>query len=143
MNEQRFCISCDKTLEKDPHGSDFTGQDVIPSIYGAVIFRGTGNYGSTVYDPMDGGHFLEVYLCDECILKKAEKIFHITSERKREEVTLVQNFNDYRERETKQHEYIEQYSDMEKKLHTLATFNGLKLQKPKRERSGELDDTQA
>lgn len=59
------CIICDKTL------SDVGSGDVNHP-YGAVVFHAMGQYGSTAFDPMDSS-FLEINVCDECLLKAADK----------------------------------------------------------------------
>lgn len=42
-------------------------------IDGGVSFHTHGNYGSEVFDPMNGT-YLEIYVCDDCLLDKKEKI---------------------------------------------------------------------
>ena len=37
----------------------------------AVSFKSPGNYGSTVYDTIDGSH-LEIIVCDKCLTKAGE-----------------------------------------------------------------------
>ena len=39
--------------------------------YGGLAFQSEGHYGSTVFDPMDGT-YLEVNICDECLLRASE-----------------------------------------------------------------------
>ncbi len=36
-------------------------------------FRTYGHYGSTIFDPMDGT-YLDVAICDECIMKNLKKV---------------------------------------------------------------------
>ena len=36
-------------------------------------FRTYGHYGSTIFDPMDGT-YLDVAICDECIMKNLNKV---------------------------------------------------------------------
>jgi len=39
--------------------------------YGAVMCSSSGNYGSTVFDPVMGGQVELVFnICDECLVKK-------------------------------------------------------------------------
>lgn len=42
------CICCDKVLETEPTDDPIT----IHPIYNGLIFRASGNYGSTIFDPM-------------------------------------------------------------------------------------------
>ena len=51
----------------------------IFSVYGGLIFRSTGNYGSHVFDPMptQKEEMLQVIICDECIRKNASRVKRI------------------------------------------------------------------
>lgn len=59
------CLICRTTAYKDKF-------DVV---YGMVFFNATGNYGSTVYDPVGGAirNYLRVSICDKCIKEAATK----------------------------------------------------------------------
>jgi len=57
MNKR--CLICEKAIEAD---------DV--AVRDATIWTSRGNFGSTVYDPVDGGSYLEALLCDECLRRK-------------------------------------------------------------------------
>lgn len=89
------CICCDRDLETEvfcnhpgcrshvSHPCEECGRSfnpmVIPLIYGGLVFRSTGNYGSTVFDPMPAKkkEMLQVVICDVCIKMKAKKVTHI------------------------------------------------------------------
>jgi len=43
---------------------------------GGVLFRGAGNYGSTVFDPIDGGGNLVIAVCDACLLARQMAVVH-------------------------------------------------------------------
>lgn len=65
------CIICDRTLEAEPmDGLTITG------VYDGLIFRATGNFGSTIFDPMptQREEVLQVIICDECIKRKIEYV---------------------------------------------------------------------
>lgn len=70
------CIICDKVIEIeqvfDNQASDLVSH--VGIIYGALICRTTGNYGSRVYDSMNSNEFLEFYVCDTCAIVKSDKI---------------------------------------------------------------------
>ncbi len=67
------CISCGKTL-RSALGSDWE-QDPPQ---GAVVFIATGNYGSTIYDPMFyGSEHLKIAICDTCLTKAAKRDYVI------------------------------------------------------------------
>jgi hypothetical protein len=67
----------------------FVGERVPP--LKATIFQACGNYGSEVFDRVsfhDNNTYLEVYVCDVCLKRKAELVSHC--ERKvTEEVTVI------------------------------------------------------
>lgn len=58
------CIVCKKALNSVPSGSHNHADN-------ANSFRATGQYGSTVFDPVDGS-YLEVNICDPCIVDAAK-----------------------------------------------------------------------
>lgn len=69
------CIVCKKPL-KDCGPQPFLHPSVtnppaenLP--LDGVAFQSYGNYGSRVFDPMDGT-FLEIYVCDDCLLQARE-----------------------------------------------------------------------
>ena len=54
------------------------GEETPPN--DGLLFISYGNYGSTVYDPLDGGQeYLLVVICDECAVAQAreQKVMHI------------------------------------------------------------------
>ena len=55
------CIVCGKLLK-----NVFEKCNNQPD--GATSFGSHGQYGSTIFDPMDG-HFLEINICDDCLTK--------------------------------------------------------------------------
>jgi len=62
------CIVCDKELESAlPEKFDDVDQP-----YAGTSFYAHGQYGSTIFDPMDGS-FLKINICDDCLDKKAKQ----------------------------------------------------------------------
>lgn len=66
---QLNCICCKRVLKAEPTENPL----VIPPVYSGIVFRSTGNFGSTVFDPMPIGaeEILQIIICDECIKWKA------------------------------------------------------------------------
>ncbi len=64
------CLICEKEIQVDAIAA-----------YNATFWTTSGNYGSGVYDPLNGRVFLEAIICDECLLRKKELI---------EEVVVIQ-----------------------------------------------------
>jgi len=64
------CFKCDKELEpvfkpdsdRDTNRWNFQPQE-------ATTFYSSGQYGSTVWDPMSNIHQLMINICDECMLQ--------------------------------------------------------------------------
>ena len=56
------CVICDKKLENVTDTQPYCG----------VAFSSGGNYGSRVYDPMDGS-IIEICVCDECLVVASNK----------------------------------------------------------------------
>lgn len=74
MNEVK-CICCDRILEEEPTDNPLT----IHPIYDGLIFRATGNFGSTIFDPMPTRkeEKLQVIICDDCIKMKVKSVTRI------------------------------------------------------------------
>ena len=53
------CLICEKEIKVDAIAA-----------YNATVWTSSGNYGSAVYDPLDGRVFLEAIICDECVIRK-------------------------------------------------------------------------
>lgn len=67
------CFRCDKELE--PALKDNKFKENQP--YAGTTFISHGHYGSTVFDPSwDSRTFLEINLCDECLVKNKKQILH-------------------------------------------------------------------
>lgn len=69
------CIVCGYQPEKAYNGCT----DNQP--YKATVFASTGHYGSTFFDPMTSGEFIEINICDECLNRAIDKqqILHYNS----------------------------------------------------------------
>jgi hypothetical protein len=61
------CFKCGKALENATRGPDGLAMNVNQPSEG-LSFKSYGHYGGTAFDPMDG-HFLEINICDLCLLK--------------------------------------------------------------------------
>ncbi len=74
-NPTKSCFHCGKDLF-----NVFEGPTNQPS--GALSFSSHGHYGSTSFDPMDGS-WLEINICDECVLSAAKfhRVLHIHNSR--------------------------------------------------------------
>lgn len=44
-----------------------------------LFFRATGNFGSTIFDPMDD-QFLEIIICDACVVDRQASLRHWANE---------------------------------------------------------------
>src|SRR5205085_40464 len=56
---QKRCLICEKDLVPD-----------VVAFQDATIWTCDGNYGSRVYDPLEGNVFLEAAICDACLVRK-------------------------------------------------------------------------
>ena len=81
------CISCDKKLERYHQGDmiDFPPMD-------AVHLQTHGNYGSKIFDSFPGPDMLELYVCDECLVKKAAKIYVLPSYKASRELETLEDY---------------------------------------------------
>ena len=73
--DQINCICCNRAVDMEIDANPL----VIGPVYDALIFRATGNFGSTVFDPIttDGEELLQVIICDNCIKRKIKRVTHI------------------------------------------------------------------
>lgn len=63
------CFRCGHDLEPTWEGSR--------DAWGGTTFRSSGNYGSTVFDPMSAAEELEVIICDGCLRTVARLAPHL------------------------------------------------------------------
>lgn len=111
MTMKTTCIVCDKDVVFGWPGDKGMNYDVNCTgvASDATIWRSHGNYGSTEFDSMHGGHWLEVLVCDECLKKKARQVRAVESDRQK----WVASFDDTYEalqakREARHKEWEEQ-----------------------------------
>lgn len=64
------CFTCGKNLESAIKKFEETENQP----YAGTTFSTHGQYGSTVFDPMNLNKWLEINICDDCMLKGRERI---------------------------------------------------------------------
>lgn len=69
------CICCDKELKEVGGGCEHQ-----PAY--AVMCNSSGNYGSTRFDPIEGGQELLFFVCDDCLVLRKERIYLVVTRRK-------------------------------------------------------------
>jgi hypothetical protein len=50
------------------------GKQVEVHPMGGLHFRSYGHYGSTIFDPIGTGEYLDVAICDLCIMKSLDSV---------------------------------------------------------------------
>lgn len=68
------CFVCSKDLEPCWEGSDAQFND-------AIMFTARGNYGSSVYDPVDSRRSLLINICDACLVERRDHVLEATEDR--------------------------------------------------------------
>jgi hypothetical protein len=68
------CIVCDKELDNLEYTTRGNGTKVEVHPMDGLHFRTHGHYGSTIFDPMGTGEYLDVAICDVCIMKNLDKV---------------------------------------------------------------------
>jgi hypothetical protein len=67
------CIVCSKKLDNwEYEGRNGTQVEVHPM--NGLHFQSTGHYGSQIFDPMGTGEYIDLAICDVCIMKNLDKI---------------------------------------------------------------------
>lgn len=85
------CIVCDRQLVNAVHGARNQPSE-------GVNFHTHGHYGSGVFDPMISTEAIEVNVCDQCLLAKADKVLFRREVIKREEHYEYMTFAEFGER---------------------------------------------
>ena len=67
------CIVCSKELDNLEYDNS-RGDKVEVHPMDGLRFRTYGHYGSTIFDPMGPGEYLDVAICDLCIKKNLDKV---------------------------------------------------------------------
>lgn len=78
MNEVS-CFCCNKEFRP----ATPEAPDEINHPQDGTVFIAWGNYGSTVHDPVESS-FLEINVCDECLVERADKVLIASLERGKE-----------------------------------------------------------
>ena len=68
------CIACGKELDNLEYTTRSNGTKVEVHPMNGLHFRTYGHYGSTIFDPMGTGAYLDVAICDVCIMKNLENV---------------------------------------------------------------------
>ena len=71
ISMKRNCFCCEKQINVE--GS------INGSAKDGTVWKTNGNYNSAVFDPM-GDDWLEIIICDECLIKKADLALFYTIE---------------------------------------------------------------
>jgi len=66
------CIVCSKELDNMEY--DMKGKKVEVHPMGGLSFRTYGHYGSVIFDPMGTGEYLDIAICDLCIMKNLDAV---------------------------------------------------------------------
>ncbi len=67
------CIVCSKELDNLQYEMR-DGKQVEVHPMGGLHFRSFGHYGSTIFDPIGTGEYLDVAICDLCIMKSLDSV---------------------------------------------------------------------
>lgn len=67
------CIACGKELDNLEYTTRSNGTKVEVHPMNGLHFRTYGHYGSTIFDPIDGT-YLDIAICDVCIMKNLDKV---------------------------------------------------------------------
>jgi hypothetical protein len=71
--EQKInCIVCNKEMDNWVYEHLGNKTEVHPM--DGLRFRTTGHYGSTIFDPVVTYEYIDVAICDLCIMKNLDKI---------------------------------------------------------------------
>jgi hypothetical protein len=83
------CIACGKELDNLEYISRSKGTKVEVHPMNGLHFRTHGHYGSTIFDPMGTGEYLDVAICDVCIMKNMDKVRGSGKEHLESEINIL------------------------------------------------------
>jgi hypothetical protein len=66
------CVVCSKELDNMEYDMKDKKVEVHP-MHG-LHFRTYGHYGSVIFDPMGTGEYLDIAICDLCIMKNLDAV---------------------------------------------------------------------
>lgn len=78
------CLSCDKSLpfegiESGPLISQNAAMH--PLVYGGIVFRSSGQFGSRLLDPIDSAdRALQIIICDQCLIQHKARVQPLVTE---------------------------------------------------------------
>lgn len=70
----RRCFKCGGELE-------LVHKDTPDQCHGGVTFETHGNYGSTVFDPVDATMSLVIVICDDCLVAGRTEVAQLVEKR--------------------------------------------------------------
>lgn len=82
------CIACGKELDNIEYTTRSNGTKVEVHPMDGLHFRTYGHYGSTIFDPIDGT-YLDIAICDVCIMKNLDKVRGSGKEKLEHEVDIL------------------------------------------------------
>lgn len=91
MSNAKPCIVCGRKLE---NALDLPKENNQPN--GGLAFTTHGHYGSTSFDPMDGT-WLEINICDPCIVAAQQAGKVLLGERETDEQITDNNYKNWEE----------------------------------------------
>lgn len=71
-----YCFICEKPIPVDD-----------AAVYGGTVWRTTGNFGSRVYDSVNDGTYLEIVICDECLVTRKQHVVEVVTMHQVKEVS--------------------------------------------------------
>ncbi len=74
---QRKCFVCEKQLLGSRDNS--IEQDLREHPFDALCWTSSGGYGSGIFDSFDGSKYLEISICDKCVMKKLNLVTCVES----------------------------------------------------------------
>jgi hypothetical protein len=83
------CIACGKELDNLEYTIRSNGTKVEVHPMSGLHFRTYGHYGSTIFDPMGTGEYLDVAICDVCIMKNLDKVRGSGKEQLESEINIL------------------------------------------------------
>jgi len=101
------CIICEKELSEEE--DDFPKRlDCWSILYDGIVFKSLGNYGSVEYDPFDADEYLEIAICDDCLVERGHLVSRLEEVRRKKKKRVLEYEFEY--------EFVETFAEYKKRL---------------------------
>jgi len=76
MNNTYECFCCGTKIRCD----ELPDAQVVGTADNALWFRASGNFGSEIFDPITDEEFLQIVICDKCVMERSKRVVRVIAD---------------------------------------------------------------